>query len=472
MVRTVQTGVRKRPRGSQREPTREPSEEEEEEEQEEEEEEDEDEAPPTSRQRKTYASASSSRRLTNQIASRRSRAPVEEEAEEESEEEEEERRPGRQQAGLQARQRKGKGLQQRRRRRDDDDDDDEEDDEEREGNEEMEEDVGEKKGVDPVSKLVRLALAMEYQKKPIRRQDISEKVLGQQYKSDFKAIFTEAEKALNLVFGFSMVEIPAVTERITLAQQRRHAQAEAQRGGAAAAAAATQATQQAQTETAAAAAKKKKDAAGSKSWQLVSTLPDKYRLPLLHAPLLPDDQTILGIGSTIVAMVYLSNRAISEETLKRHLRKFNVEDRIPVEGNRENGKMENIMAKLIREGYLVKLKDEVIPGQEQTYTYVVGPRGKLELGRQGVTEFVRRVYEGCDGEVDEGFERRVNRAIGKDDGKEEKAQGGDNGEEEEGSGRGGAGAGRRGGRGGARGGGRGGRRRRAGDSEEEEEESE
>ncbi|KAF3921091.1 hypothetical protein AA313_de0207016 [Arthrobotrys entomopaga] len=401
MPRTKHQHTRKRQR-SQREVVRESSEEQEEEEEEEGEEEGEEEQPQRRR-----------RRIHEPPTRHHRRSTVANDEEDEEEEEEEERPTHPATSSLQARKAAAKRKAPRRRRRDSDEDSEEDGEEEGEGDGEQEEEEEERggKGVSPVSKLVRLALAMEYQKKPIRRQDITEKVLGPSFKSDFKGIFDEAQTALRLVFGFQMVELPAVTEKISLAQQRRAAAAEAQRGNAATAATATQ------QDPSSTQAKKKKETtavSSSKSWQLVSTLPDKYRIPLLHAPPLPDDQTVLGLTTTVLSMIYLSNRAISENLLLRHLRKFDITDRIPVEGNRENGKVENILGKMVREGYIVKLKDEVVAGQEQTFTYVIGPRGKLEMGRTGVTDFVRRVYEGVDGGVDDGFVRRVNRALGKE----------------------------------------------------------
>lgn len=118
---------------------------------------------------------------------------------------------------------------------------------------------------------------------------------------------------------------------------------------------------------------------------------------------------------TILTLVYLSGRSLNEATLKRHLRKLGIDERVLVEGNKESGKMENILGKMVKEGYLVKLKDEVVPGQDQSHTYVVGPRGKLEIGRGGVEEFVKQIYQGVDGEIDDGFDRKINRAIGKED---------------------------------------------------------
>ena len=69
-----------------------------------------------------------------------------------------------------------------------------------------------------VKKLVRLALASEYQRRPIRRADISEKVLGSQGRQ-FKAVFDQAQQDLRAVFGMELRELPA-KDKVTLQQRR------------------------------------------------------------------------------------------------------------------------------------------------------------------------------------------------------------------------------------------------------------
>ena len=70
-----------------------------------------------------------------------------------------------------------------------------------------------------VTKMVRLALACEYQRKPIRRQEIGEKVLGIWGPRQFNSVFNEAQMQLRTVVGMEMVEFPA-REKVTLAQKR------------------------------------------------------------------------------------------------------------------------------------------------------------------------------------------------------------------------------------------------------------
>lgn len=70
-----------------------------------------------------------------------------------------------------------------------------------------------------VKKMVRLALASEYSRLPIRRTDISAKVLGEQGTRQFKTVFETAQKLLRSKFGMEMVELPA-REKVTIGQRR------------------------------------------------------------------------------------------------------------------------------------------------------------------------------------------------------------------------------------------------------------
>jgi hypothetical protein len=72
-----------------------------------------------------------------------------------------------------------------------------------------------------VKKLVRLALASEYQRRPIRRADITEKVLGSQGR-EFKTVFEQAQTDLRAVFGMELRELPA-KDKVTLQQRRGEA---------------------------------------------------------------------------------------------------------------------------------------------------------------------------------------------------------------------------------------------------------
>lgn len=70
-----------------------------------------------------------------------------------------------------------------------------------------------------IQKMVRLALSSEYSRLPIRRADISAKVLGEQGSRQFKTVFDSAQRELRDKFGMEMTELPA-REKVTITQRR------------------------------------------------------------------------------------------------------------------------------------------------------------------------------------------------------------------------------------------------------------
>lgn len=70
-----------------------------------------------------------------------------------------------------------------------------------------------------VKKMVRFAIASEYSRLPIRRNDISAKVLGEQGSRQFKLVFDQAQRELRQRFGMEMTELPA-REKVTITQRR------------------------------------------------------------------------------------------------------------------------------------------------------------------------------------------------------------------------------------------------------------
>lgn len=71
---------------------------------------------------------------------------------------------------------------------------------------------------------------------------------------------------------------------------------------------------------------------------------------------------------------------------------------------------DNVLKKMERQAYIVKVKERD-GGGEESVDYVVGPRGKAEVGERGVAGVVRRVYGGRDMQKDE-LERRLVRSLG------------------------------------------------------------
>jgi melanoma-associated antigen len=70
-----------------------------------------------------------------------------------------------------------------------------------------------------VKKMIRLALACEYSRVPIRRADISAKVLGETGTRQFRSVFEKAQAELRTKFGMQMEELPS-REKFSISQRR------------------------------------------------------------------------------------------------------------------------------------------------------------------------------------------------------------------------------------------------------------
>lgn len=73
-------------------------------------------------------------------------------------------------------------------------------------------------------------------------------------------------------------------------------------------------------------------------------------------------------------------------------------------------KTEKILKRMEREGYIVKVRERDGVGEE-SIEYVVGPRGKAEVGERGVAGVVRKVYGKKDAEADE-LDKKLVRSLG------------------------------------------------------------
>ncbi|KGO76806.1 MAGE protein [Penicillium italicum] len=207
-----------------------------------------------------------------------------------------------------------------------------------------------------VKKMVRLAIASEYSRLPIRRTDISAKVLGEQGTRQFKLVFEQAQREMRQRFGMEMTELPA-REKVTITQRR-------------------------------AAQKTEKPSSANKSWIVTSTLPLPYRSPDIliptKAPSLYTESTYTGLYSFIIAVILLNGGSLAEQKLDRYLARTNADVATPVD------RTDKLLQRLCKEGYIIKTRE--MDGGEEVIEYVLGPRGKIEVGTSGVAGLVRTVY--------------------------------------------------------------------------------
>lgn len=195
----------------------------------------------------------------------------------------------------------------------------------------------------------------------------------------FKHVFTEAQEQLRSVFGMELTELP-VKEKVTISQKRA-----AQRSG----------TQGSST---------------SNAYILTSTLPARYRkasvLRPAQIPSTAAEASYIGLTTFVLALVYLStSQTISESRLEKHLRRVNADNYVLA-----GEKTEKVLKRMEKENYIVKVRERD-GGGEESVEYVIGPRGKVEVGERGVAGLVRDVYGKKDAEADE-LERRLVRSLG------------------------------------------------------------
>ncbi|CUS07578.1 unnamed protein product [Tuber aestivum] len=221
-----------------------------------------------------------------------------------------------------------------------------------------------------VKKLIRYAISAEYTRMPIKRTEISSKVLGAHGRM-FKEVFADAQLELERVFGMRMVELP-IREKTKLSQRR-------------------------------AAQTSEKAPSTSKSYVLTTTLPEKFREPEIIQPFGVKEQAYVGLATMIVSLIYLNGRSIAETKLDRYLRRMNA-DR-----DTAAGETEKALQSMIRHGYISKQKDD--NANDGTFDYVLGPRGKIEIGTDGVLSMIKTVY-GVN--VPEDVEKRMMRNVGFD----------------------------------------------------------
>ncbi|KIV89288.1 hypothetical protein PV10_08866 [Exophiala mesophila] len=215
-----------------------------------------------------------------------------------------------------------------------------------------------------IKKLVRLALATEYSRTPLRRNDITTKIFkdGSGYRAgssrNFRAIFDGAQAILKDTFGMQLVELPA-REKTSLRDRRN-----------------------ATTQT-------KSTTSTTKNWILTSILPPQLKtnptiIQPTQAPSVPIESSYTALYTFIISLLYLNNNSLTDQKLIRYLKRVNADAQTPV------GNLDKVLQRMQRDGYLDKRRDTVMG--EEVVEWYVGPRGKVEVGAKGVAGLVRSVY--------------------------------------------------------------------------------
>ncbi|KAH6710647.1 MAGE family-domain-containing protein [Leptodontidium sp. MPI-SDFR-AT-0119] len=225
-----------------------------------------------------------------------------------------------------------------------------------------------------VKKMVRYALACEFQRKSIKRQDISDKVIGKQHRGAFKRVFESAQNQLRTKFGMEMVELPIKTKN-TMKEKR-------------------------------AALKTKGNSKPTANYILTTILPPEYRSPEIMPPSTigseHNEASYIGICTAIVSIIALSpNDTVPDHKLHQYL------ERLSMEKHTGLGTTEVLLARMIKDQYIYKTTEKT--ADDETIDWRVGPRGKVEIGNKGIQGLVNEVYG--DSAPDD-LDKRLHRSLG------------------------------------------------------------
>ena len=143
-------------------------------------------------------------------------------------------------------------------------------------------------------------------------------------------------------------------------------------------------------------------------WVLQTIIPEQYRVPEAIGPSRPaekaEDDTAaayVGLYTMVMALIIIAGGRLPENKLDRSLRRMNANQSTPVDTT------DKTIALMIKDGYIVRVKETV--NGDDTIDYIVGPRGKVEMGREGFAELVRRIYG--DDEDEEELEKKIKRTL-------------------------------------------------------------
>lgn len=145
-------------------------------------------------------------------------------------------------------------------------------------------------------------------------------------------------------------------------------------------------------------------------WVLQTVVPRQYRVaeavgPGRRSKRAEDDTAAayVGLYTMVIALITIAGGRLPEGKLERALRRMNAEQTTPVDTK------DKTLGLMVRDGYIVKVRESV--GSEETVDYVVGARGKVEVGAEGFANLVRAMY-GAEKESEaQELEKKVQRTL-------------------------------------------------------------
>ncbi|RKP27079.1 MAGE homology domain-containing protein [Syncephalis pseudoplumigaleata] len=195
-----------------------------------------------------------------------------------------------------------------------------------------------------VKDFVRLALCAERRRVPLKRSDISEKVLMEHSRA-FQLVYERAQMELREVFGMELIELPL--------RERAH------KIGVSAARRATT----------------HKEKTSSNTFILRSTLPAELR----RASLIDwgGDTAFYGFVLTVLSLIYVHERRLTEDG----------------HAHPQLQSLDETLHRMVKMGYLDKLVGPDAQADDAAAAeYRWGPRAKVEVGEAELTEFIEHIF--------------------------------------------------------------------------------
>lgn len=215
-----------------------------------------------------------------------------------------------------------------------------------------------------VKNFVRLALASELTRTPIKREDVAKKVFVNDHKRCFKLIFDRTQARLKDTLGMKLVELPAKdrTKNMTMTQQRKAAHI------------------QASTNTNHAASK------SNRSYILQNLLPPKYK-QISQRQHMESERNYNAVLMIIMIIVVMSDdQSCSENRVISALERLGWSPDTPA------GLINDVIGRMTKQAYLERVKDDQNP--DGSYNLFIGPRGKLETlrNREELFSVISTIY--------------------------------------------------------------------------------
>lgn len=103
----------------------------------------------------------------------------------------------------------------------------------------------------------------------------------------------------------------------------------------------------------------------------------------------------------VISLVVLSGGELSDSKLRRYLGRMNASQNLPMD------KTDNVLQKIVRQGYVDKVVEKS-EGDEDSVTWCIGPRGKIEVPPESIAALVTEVW----GELPDDFHKKLSRSLG------------------------------------------------------------